>query len=271
MRAVRWQPMELSLVPMGADAAAQVRGRPEMFQTEIEDIDMETHVADPAVVAAADPVTTGTITLQDVTIRSGPPDKPVPAPEPDPEPVDDPQPVDEPVTIAEPAVAVAARAAIDLERARCSGINLTARKLHLDQRHADKLIADGVALDVARERLIDLNHDQHKETAVNNVVITRDEGEVKGRALVDALLFRVGQQRQPTEAVRQYGYQYMSLIDMARECLESQGVRTRGLPPMKIADMSCSRWAAGVRWSAYHLGLRQRAVRHHQHDLAGGL
>ena len=30
----------------------------------------------------------------------------------------------------------------------------------------------------------------------------------------------------------------MSLIDMARECLESQGVRTRCIPPMKIAEMS---------------------------------
>ena len=219
MRAVRWEPMEISLVPMGADAAAQVRGKPEMFATEIEEVfEMERHVADPAASVAADPV------VEAAAVEAA-----VVAEERAPEPAEtrEAAPMVDAKRIAEDAIAV--------ERERIAGINLACRKLGLDLKHGDRLIADGVSLDAARAQLIDLNAERHKETAVSNVVVTRDEGETKARALTDALLFRAGQLRHPTDAVRENGYQYLRLVEIARECLEFAGIRTRGMSPMQVA------------------------------------
>lgn len=223
MRAVRWEPMEVSIVPIGADAAAQVRSRNEMFATEITEIvEMERHVADPAASVAADPV------IEETAVQ---------------EPIETEEPavVAEPVERAAPAVDTRAIAedAIRVERERCAGINLTCRKLGLDPKHGEKLIADGVSLDGARVRLIDLKAAEQKDTAVNTPVqITRDDGETKARAMADALLYRAGRAKAPTDAAREHGYQHMRLIELAREVLEENGVRTRGLAPMQIAELA---------------------------------
>ena len=153
---------------------------------------------------------------------------------------------------------------VEEERARCAGINLAVRKLVLDQRHADKLIADGTSLDVARERLIGIWADTQGDNVVNTPVrLIRDEGEVKTRALTDALLFRVGA-KPLTDAVREHGYQYMSLIDMAREVLEANGVRTRGLPPMKIAEYALhpghTRMSGGLHTTSDFANILQSTV-----------
>lgn len=222
MRAVRWEPMEISLVPMGADSAAHVRSKAdEVFETEIvitpEETDPMDLTASGQAAEAAETIVENVVTEPVVEQRAA-------------------EPVVE-TRAAEPAIdtRAIAEAAASAERERCEGILLTCRKLGLEQKHADKLIKDGVSLDAARAALIDINHTRQKDTAVTTVHVTRDEGEVKSRALTDAILFRTGHHKQPTEAVREQGYQYFRLVDVAREVLEANGIRTRGMAPMQIA------------------------------------
>lgn len=252
MRAVRWEPMEISLVAMGADAAAQVRsddGR-GMFETEIvivdEDSDMTKRAASGQAAEAADVKDPSDVAPQSHEHPAPPAPKGSPEPEsphldPKTGPVidaeeDEAEEESEKKRSADPAEI--ARAAIREERERCAGINLTVRKLGLDPKHGEKLIADGVSLDVARKRLIDINHEQHKGSAVSSASIVRDDGETRAQAMAEALLYRAGRHAQPTELARAGGYHNMDFVDIAREVLEANGVRTRGLGKVDVAKMA---------------------------------
>lgn len=254
MRAVRWTPMELSLVPIPADGKSQVRmDQGKVFETEIVTVhevsDMTKRAASGQAAEAAETKVDPTDVAPQSHEEPAPP-APKGSPEPESPKLD---PKTGPVIDAEKEEAEEeektekkrsadpaeiARAAIREERERCAGIHLTVRKLGLDPAHGEKLIAEGVALDVARARLVDINHDQRKGTAVSSVSIVRDEGMTHARAMSDAILFRVGRLKEPTEAVRENGYTYMRLLDMARNVLDVNGVRTRGLPPMEIARLA---------------------------------
>lgn len=227
MRAIRWEPMEVSLVPMGADAGAHVRAGQGAFETEIittEDDEMTRQTADTEGSAAADPVVETEVTMTEVAQETT---------------EERAAPVVETRAAAEVDPREVAQAAIREERERCNGIALTCRKLRLDPKHGEDLIARGVPLDQARAKLIDLAAVQERDTQVTNVQVVRDEAEVRGRALTDALLWRVNPGKHKlTEAARENGYQHFRLIDAAREVLEANGIRTRGLPPMKIAQLA---------------------------------
>lgn len=224
MRAVRWEPYELSLVPIPADGRSQVRtGQGEVFPTTIEEIEMERHVAESGSGGAAETEVLEPVVETQAEVETQ---------------------VEEPVERAAPPVDTRAIAedAIRVERERCAGINLTCRKLGVDPKLGEKLIADGVPLDAARARLIDLVADQHKDTAVNiPAQIIRDGGETKVDAMRDAILFRAGRAPKLTDAAREHGYQHLRLIDMAREVLEENGVSRaalRAMPPMQIAELA---------------------------------
>jgi hypothetical protein len=198
-RAVDWEPYELSLVPIPADAGAQVRSE------------------EP-------PATQPSEQERSMTL----PENGVQAPEPTQE--------NESRAMPAPAPAAPVVNAEDVraeERRRTAGILDAARKLQVSDELAHKLIADGVALDEARMQLIDAKSQAEQRTpAQARIEVTQDHGQKRFEAKLDYLKFRsnVGEL---TEGAREY--RGTTLLDMARESLELAGVSHRGMDKSEIA------------------------------------
>lgn len=198
-RAVDWEPYELSLVPIPADAGAQVRSdEPTPTQLQQERSMDELNQGAPAAEAAPE---------QKIETRAAAPAAPV---------------VDLEAVRAE-------------ERRRAAGILDAARKLQVSDELAHKLIADGVALDEARMALIDARSAEERKTpAQSRIEVTQDHGQKRAAAKLDYLKVRAGLSTlDESEAAREY--RGTTLLDMARESLDMAGVSHRGLDKSEIA------------------------------------
>lgn len=194
-RAVDWEPYELSLVPIPADAGAQVRSdEPTPTQPQERSVD-EMNQGAPAAEAA--PETRAAA----------------------------------PVAPAAPVVDLDAVRAE--ERRRAAGILDAARKLNVGEDLAHKLIADGVALDEARMQLIDAKaQDELRTPAQSRVEVTQDHGQKRFEAKLQHLKFRANL-GEMTDGAREY--RGSTLLDMARESLELAGISHRGMDKSEIA------------------------------------
>jgi phage major head subunit gpT-like protein len=264
-RAIDWQPVELSAVPVGADGGAgfrqsqgltpcrlicaqqipSINRAQDAQQPESTDMDQPMTAADTN--AAADGVTSRQ-SDDDIVTRERPQPAVTAVPEATPaephtrtrggggtcEQSDDGQ-HDDGGGHAAGAEDVARRVVAE-ERARIAGIYDAARKLGLDQAQAETLVRDGATLDAARGLLIDraAERDRQVETRPHIRTGGLDERQVRRGAVQTALLHRFDPHRYAiSEPARDWrGY---SLIEMARAFLEGEGVRVRGLSRDEIA------------------------------------
>lgn len=198
-RAVDWEPYELSLVPIPADAGAQVRSEePPATQTSEQERSMNL------------------------------PENGVQAPET----------TQENNSHADLSVAVSVVNADEVraeERRRAAGILDAARKLQVSEDLAHKLIADGVALDDARMQLIDAQAtEQRKTPAHSRVEVTQDHTEKRAAAKLDYLKVRANLANLD-DAPGAREYRGTTLLDMARESLDMAGINCRGMDKSEIA------------------------------------
>lgn len=205
-RAVDWEPYELSLVPIPADAGAQVRSEePPATQPS----EQERSMTLPANgVQAPEPT-------QDEN-RAAAPAAPATAPAP-----------------AAPAVDVeAVRAG---ERRRVTDIMDACRKANLDGSFAEQLIADGTPIDAARAAILDAMYERQQQQPKTHarVDVTVDHGEKRAEAMLHALEARAGFRTWDEGAAREY--LGTTLLDMARECVERSGVSTKGMTKDELA------------------------------------
>jgi hypothetical protein len=123
------------------------------------------------------------------------------------------------------------------ERERVAGITDAARKLGIDSTVAEDLVRRGIALDEARRTLIDkaAEHDRSVETRPHHVRAGgQDEVTTRRVAVESALLHRYDPGRHAlSEPARDW--RGLSLIEMARSLLEAAGERPRGLSRDEIA------------------------------------
>lgn len=198
-RAVDWEPYELSLVPIPADAGAQVRSEEA-------------------------PATQPSEQERSMTL----PENGVQAPEPT-------QEIESRAAVSAPAApAVDIEAVRAEERKRAAGILDAARKLQVSDELAHQLIEQGVSLDAARGQLIDARAaDEARTPAISRVEVTQDHGEKRFVAMEDALKARAGFGKWEDGGAREYVG--CTLLDMARECVERSGARTRGMDKMELA------------------------------------
>lgn len=206
--AVDWEPFELSLVPVPADAGAGTRS--EVAQKQGYPCEFVTRQS-----ASIDLKTTQTEEVNAMTedeIKRG----------------------------QELAAKTAREEAVKEERARSTEIRAIVRKLKLDDALAEKMITDGVDLETARARAIDAAAEHQERTQPRTFAqfqTVTDETETRRSAVQEALLHRFNPtQYKLTDAGRQF--RGMSLIDMARDCLESAGIRTRGMNQAEVAQMA---------------------------------
>ncbi|MBF0187086.1 MAG: peptidase U37 [Magnetococcales bacterium] len=221
-RAVDWQPMELSAVPVGADPGAGFRSGPStetpsaclLIQRGNEDMDDDEQMQDPVV---------ETRTVERDDDGDGHDEPPTPDQSPDRRISSD--------DSAEASLEVeqVARQAIDSERQRIAAIFDAQSKLGLERSVADELVRDGIDLDQARIRLIDEAAKRDGQMQIRNQVVMtgQDERTTRRSAVENALLHRFDPGANTlSDAGRDW--RGMTLLEMARTFLEEEGTRTRG-------------------------------------------
>ena len=129
-----------------------------------------------------------------------------------------------------------AQDAMEGERVRIAGIQDAARKLGVGEDVTSDLVRRGVSLDAARGALIDAaaQNDRAVETRPHIRMGGQCEVETRRAAVEAALLHRHDPGRfEMTAAARDW--RGLSLIEMARDILASEGVRVRGLSRDELA------------------------------------
>jgi hypothetical protein len=232
--ATDWEPFEVSLVPMGADPGARVRGQQGQTETNpcviVRSLE-ETVMKDQEKTAAAPAET---------------PASPPPAPATD--------------TKVRLAVELASSEEIEdsakkVERERAAAIRKLCRGvsgLKEPEKVADDLVARGLTLDQARaEILAKLSAgSQEHEPVPGRVVVGDDVADKRRRGITAALLVRSGAIELLRQAAKRRSdhrafqdvpadpgeFRHWSMLRMAEEDLERRGQRVRGLEQLELAS-----------------------------------
>jgi phage head maturation protease len=197
MRAVDWEPHELSLVPIPADSGAQVRSE-DPFKLNHE----------PEKDSPMDEIREHEGTMVPEAI--------------------------EPETRAASPEDI--QAAISAERRRVAEIRRTVRAAGLEADVADQLEQDGIAVDEARKFVIDqMAAKQAAVPARTQVaaVVTHDEGDKRAACMEAALEARTGLREWDDQS---RAYVSSSLLDMAKESVERSGQNLSGMSRSEIAS-----------------------------------
>jgi len=226
-RAIDWEPYEISLVPIGADAGAGIRSNPHIFPCEI----------------ITNPTQKENRTMNDIDNK--PQEQPAPATHPaENPPADNPTPpatppAENPADDPQPAHPEHQRAeGARLERNRIAEIQKITRAAMLSDNFAQKLVADNVSIPNARKAVLDEMARRSGEGGEirSHVTITRDELD-SARAMVEnALLHRHDPKTYQLDGGARE-YRGMSLMEIGRDLLERRGVRTRGMSKSESAGM----------------------------------
>ena len=212
MRATDWEPHELSLVTVNADAGAVTRSANDETDctiiTRSEDNEMDQDGAPDGVVEQTIP------------------------------PVESPQ-VDETPQRSAPVVNIdEARAeAVKAERQRAAAIRASGKIANLKPEDVDDMIARGITVEQANAECLKRLAENQKEQNTRSAHITGGanldrEGFIRG--IEGAVLHRMAPAKHTLDE-QSKPYRYMRLLDLAAETLERKGVRCRGLHPMEIA------------------------------------
>lgn len=215
VRATDWEPYEISVVAMPADAKAQFRTA-GIAENEVEIITR----------AGMEPEHNGGRNVEQNEVKDPKPATPAPA-------------VDLEAVRAE---------AQKVERERVAGINHAVRVSKLGAEFGEKLIADGVSLDAARKLVLDELAKRSEAIETGNKPPVFEVGETAREKFVRGatawLLDRTGAARdvkaaqalktapkglQGVDAEGGGEFRGMTLLDLARHCLTVAGVSTRGL------------------------------------------
>jgi hypothetical protein len=228
-RAVDWEPMELSLVSVPADAQSQIRGE-----------------------GSNDGESPSQLYPVNFVIRELPSDNSgTQNPEGESEMwkklkrgvLKDSEPGNE------GAVGLAQQKTVDAEQARAEGIKIErqrqfeittlCRKHSVDEELSRKLIADGANLEQARSQILDaLAARSQSSTSAQprgHIETVVDETETRMEHMSEAILHRMAPGKHKlTDGARQYAGQ--SMLRMAEDALVAQGIRVRGMSRADIAQ-----------------------------------
>lgn len=239
--AVDWEPMEVSAVPIPADAGAQVRGnmarKGKTDSARMVDPAMAQEMADEAAALAAK--------ASEIAAAAGE-DKPT-----DEAMASEDKPAD-PAPEQEAARAQAnAAAMVVAERERALAIRSAVGKLRLPAEAGDELIRSGADLATARAALIDKAAEAAKGTRImgaNRIELGASDADQRRAGLVNALQHRGnvrvgGKYVELTDAGR--AHRGMRLADVARQTLAASGVECREWTDSRVFS-TCLKRAQGT-------------------------
>jgi hypothetical protein len=235
-RATKWEPFELSAVPIPADAGAQIRAAADdgaecvVIDKRAAPVDPSTPTQEPAVATentAADELrNTDPIVNKDAPL------------------------VETRANEVDPAVATrAAQEAVAAERARAADISALAEQFG-ERAFARTFLNEGKSVEEFRSAL--LTHLAAKEPKTDGNVrasVGTEHAEKRGAVIEAVLLHRVDPAANPLpEGAGEF--RGMSLTDLAKESLEAVGVSTRGMNKLDIAAEALTPRAGGLHTTA---------------------
>lgn len=239
-RAVDWEPFELSLVPIPADAGATVREQGRAVSNTCVFREFTTPAA-----AAAGPSTTTTRKEPLMTTATNG-QTTAPAAEPN------------AGTTAVNAEQIRAEAA-QAERERVEGITQRCRAANLSEEFRQGLVNGKQGLDAACRAIVDeIARTQTATPVATRAEVIEDERTKRRAAMSEAIAHRAN----PRVAMANNGaseFRYMSLARMAEECLLREGVNVRTMSRMELATraMHTTSDFANVLLDAANKRLRQ--------------
>lgn len=201
-RAVKWQPAELSLVPVPADSGAQVRGEQQQRMY-------------PCIINRSAGADITQETRMDETTEQ--------------------QTATETVAVPEAQLRAEREAGIRLERERQEGIRVAVRATGLGEDVARELIDAGTALDVARADILAraaARADAQLPSPTAHIETVRDETATRIRLATEAITHRMTPGAQISDGARQY--RSFSLLRMAEECVRWRGGNPGGMSSMEL-------------------------------------
>lgn len=198
LKAIDWEPMELSLVPVGADAGAGVRAAEN--KNECVFIVTKEEKKERVMDKVETPAEVKKVEVDADKIRKE--------------------------SIEE---------ATQQERKRASQILTLVRKHNLGDDLGNKLIADGVNMDKANEAVLDALAERSDKNPIRSQVSVGRDISVESRreGMSEAIMHRADPSRKLPDVAKEY--RGMTLMDMARESIEATGGRSRGLSRREIA------------------------------------
>lgn len=231
-RGVDWEPVEVSLVPIGFDDGATVRSeRRETRQAIINRStgpSQEGHTMSDEAQQDQAPVATDAPDSVETRQAEGTDSA---APEASAAPEQETRSEQDPRAVAD--------AAVRNERQRVTEIRRAVRAARLNDDFADSLINDGVSVDNARARIIDEWASQDTSEEISTVRAGTDHQVVDNmrQGVTDALLHRAGAAEDIGTGAEFGG---MTLLRLCEDLLQRQGVRVRGMDRMEIATRALS-------------------------------
>lgn len=237
MRAVDWEPFELSVVPMGADDGAGFRSADQapnkcVFVTRQELTMDENKNTNPTGESAA---VAATRAANEARVED-----------------------------AKRTAALqeeASQKAIEQERQRAAGIRAIAKQAKMGEDWAGKLIEAGTTVEQARKAAFD--HLAQVDASAYQVdgtlrIGAGDDARDKFIRGASAWLFQRTGTRFVLEAAKKKNpdlfkdiafepgeFRGLSPVELARECLERQGVKTRGMEPMRMVGLAFTHRGGG--------------------------
>lgn len=229
-RAVDWEPMEISVVAIGADSGAQFRSDQEQKGATFPCIVRRSDASPETARAAKEQVMPQNIANEVAQEQRG---ATPPAPTPPGAPATPPAPEQR------AAAPVNADEIRSQERNRISQITTLCARHGVAQSVADQLITNGSSLDAARSAILDAlagESDQNGRRSEPIAATARgtDQRAMQYReAMTTAIMHKLDPRTELTDEAREF--RGMRLFDMARESVERSGVSTRGMHTMDIA------------------------------------
>ncbi len=227
-RAIQWMPAEVSLVPIGADPDAGIRSFTDKrgekrTAPESECIFVSTLASGPDV--ANSPQERSMPTAANSPAASTSPANTVAA---------------APAVVADTRTAEQISAqAVQAERQRIADITDAVRTAGVDNGDAlaRGFIDSGATVDAVRAEMFNQMRARNAATDVvrsaAHITVVGDNATQQRAFMAEAVAHRLNPSAALSDGARQF--RYCSLRELAAECLEAQGVRTRGMTPLDLA------------------------------------
>ncbi|HZJ64688.1 MAG TPA: prohead protease/major capsid protein fusion protein [Kofleriaceae bacterium] len=241
VRAIDWEPFEISVVPMGADANAKMRG------------------ADPAPTNPCQLVVTKARSTQETKMEDEHRSDGVL------ELVD---PLEPPKPAATPAEPTERDAGADAENERIAGIRAACLNGRMTRSFEDKLINDrkmtlvkaqGLVLEELKKRGKDEEGPRRGPDGGADVEVGADPLLHVRAGIEGAILHRISPDRFPLDD-RSRPYRGMSMLDVGRAFLHARGIRTTQMDRSRLVDALLSRAGSGLHTTTDFPGLFEDAA-----------
>lgn len=137
--------------------------------------------------------------------------------------------------VQQPDIDAIRTAAIAEERTRAADIRTAVRAANLEATYADELINSNMTIDAARAAVLGKLAERSNvdpKPGPGRIETIVDETETRREMMAESLLHRADPRQKLSDGARQYAG--LTLAELARDCLEVRGIKTRGMDKLQL-------------------------------------